>query len=91
MATVCTVTSPAVLQSSAGVTGGQWDTKAQTCYQSKCVSSRELPGGESELPVHKALSLSFFLSLCLRLSQGPFELFPDHQTELFMSVINTSR
>lgn len=58
MATVCTVTSPAVLQSSAGVPGGQWDAKAQTCYQSKCVSSRELPRGESELTVHKAPSLS---------------------------------
>lgn len=36
-----------------------------------------------ELTVHKALSLS--LSLCLRLSQGPFGLFPDHQTEICVS------
>lgn len=54
MATVCTVTST-LLQSSSGITEGQWDVKGSTHYQSKHLSSKELLR-ESKLTVHKALA-----------------------------------
>lgn len=58
MATVCTVTPPAVWQNSAGVTEGQWDVKAQTHYQSKHTRNSELLLGEHKLTLHTEHAVS---------------------------------
>ncbi|KFU97520.1 hypothetical protein N339_10961, partial [Pterocles gutturalis] len=84
MATVCTVTSPTVLQSSAGVSGGQWDRRAQTRYQSKRLSSRELRLGESELTLRTKLSLSVLKAESATLLDSS-QISEDHQTEIRVS------
>ncbi|KFP99851.1 hypothetical protein N330_00390, partial [Leptosomus discolor] len=84
MATVCTVTSPTVLQNSAGVAEGQWDTKAQTRYQSKRLSSRELLLGESKLTLRTKLSLSVLKAESVTLLDSS-QVSEDHQTEIGVS------
>ncbi|KFV79485.1 hypothetical protein N308_08304, partial [Struthio camelus australis] len=84
MTAVCTVTSPTVLQSSAGVTEGQWDMKAQTCYRSKRLSSRELPLGESKLTFHTKLLLSVFKAELVNLLDSS-QVSEDRQTEIHVS------
>lgn len=84
MATVCTVTSPAVLLNSAGITAGQWDVKAQTRYQSKRLSSRELLLGESKLTLCTKLSLSVLKAESVNLLDSS-QVSEDHQTEIHVS------
>lgn len=58
MTTIRTVTSPAVLQNSAGVTEGQWDMRAQTRYQLVCLRSRDVLSTENKPTLCTKLSLS---------------------------------
>lgn len=84
MATVCTVTPPAVLQHSAGVTGGQGDVKAQTRYQSKRLISRELLVAGSKLTLRTKTSLSVLKAESVKLLDL-FQVSEDHQTEIHVS------
>ncbi|KFZ67278.1 hypothetical protein N338_11929, partial [Podiceps cristatus] len=84
MATVCTVTSPTVLQNSAGVAEGQWDAKAQARYQSKCLSSRELLLGESKLTWRTKLSLSVLKAESVTPLDSS-QVSEDHRTEIRVS------
>lgn len=84
MATVCTVTAPTVLQNSAGVAEGQWDMKAQTRYQSKRLSSRELLLGESKLTLRTKHSLSVLKAESVTLLDSS-QVSEDHQTEIRVS------
>lgn len=78
MATVCTVTPPAVLQR------GQWDVKAQTRYQSKRPISRELLLGESKVTLCTKISLSVLKAESVNLLDF-FQASEDHQTEIHVS------
>lgn len=78
MATVCTVTPPAVLQR------GQWDVKTQARYQSKRPISRELLLGESKLTLCTKISLSVLKAELVNLLDF-FQVSEDHQTEIHVS------
>ncbi|KFR00142.1 hypothetical protein N306_05332, partial [Opisthocomus hoazin] len=84
MATVCTATSPTVLQDSAGVAEGQWDMKVQTRYQSECLGSRELLLGESKLTLCTKLLLSVLKAESVTLLDSS-QVSEDHRTEIRVS------
>ncbi|KFV91043.1 hypothetical protein N326_00514, partial [Eurypyga helias] len=84
MATACAVPPPAALQNSAGVAGGQGDGKAQTRYQSKRRSSRELLLGESKLTLRPKLSLSVLKAESGTLLDSS-QVSEDHRTEIRVS------
>lgn len=88
MATVCTVTPPAVWQNSAGVTEGQWDVKAQTHYQSKHTSNIELLLGERKLTLHTEHAVSVLEAESVNLLDC--SKFQKITRQKYMSVINIS-
>lgn len=73
-----------LVQQHPSLTAGQWDVKAQTRYQSKRLSSRELLLEESKLTLCTKLSLSVLKAESVNLLDSS-QVSEDHQTEIHVS------